>query len=74
MVRECAYQDSEGLGRSPTWTDSDQERPTTLYLAYLGQNKLYFDALRLLNSSYFEKEIDFKVTRDHVWNQLIPQH
>ena len=55
-------------------TDPSDLTPLTLYLAYLGQNKLYFDALRLLNSSYFEKEIDFKVTRDHVWNQLIPQH
>ena len=54
-------------------TDPSDLTPLTLYLAYLGQNKLFFDALRLLNSSYFEKEADFKVTRDHVWNQLIPR-
>lgn len=54
-------------------TDPSDLTPLTLYLAYLGKNKLYFDALRLLNSSHFEKEKDFKVTRDHVWNQLLPQ-
>ena len=55
-------------------TDPSDLTPLTLYLAYLGHNKLYFDALRLLDSSYFEKEKDFKVTQDHVWKQLIPQH
>ena len=76
LVSEELFDDVTEIGNryvDDYLNDPSDLSPLTLYLAYLGKDKLYFDALRLLNSPYFEKEKDFKVTRDHVWNQLIPQ-
>lgn len=77
LVSQDVFDEVTSLGNSLVeefMANPSDLTPLTLYLAYLGKNGLYFDALRLLDNPYFENEKDFEVTRDHVRNLLIPKH